>query len=263
MIQTEIKFQEIIWEILIDEQNDLVLLELRDAVKRQVSFVVLDLKGQKIILDPLVFEENWWLTAKYFDNDKIIFFKYKQGTIPEQEYFFVYDLLSQTKLWQTNLVLYDYLPSKNAVISPYQHPHIVSETGFEFRELHTGTHTHTQAHYEPELHSSWKQVMEYDKDSTHYDTILLFLEKNKISINIDSQTLVQYAENDALIAIGLQTQDLDYIIYVFSINGQLLESLIFEIQDIKNTLNTSQRFFLYKKLLIFLGNENKIINFAF
>jgi hypothetical protein len=263
MIQTETKFQEIIWEILIDEQNDLVLLELRDALKRQVSFVILDLKGQKIISDPLVFEENWWLTAKYFDNNKIVFFKYKQGTVPEQEYFFVYDLLSQTKIWQTNAVLYDYLPSKNAVVSPYQHPNIISETGFEFRDLHTGMHTHTQAHYEPELYSVWKQVMEYEENSAHYDTILLFLEKNKIFIDIDSQTLIQYAENDALIAIGFQKHALEYVIYVFSVTGQLLENLIFDIQANKNTSKSFQRFFLYKKLLIFLGNENKIINFAF
>ncbi len=92
--------EEVLWKILIDVSEELLLLEKRNLQNLQVYFEVLDLRSGDILLKNFHIWESWWVSAVWIHQQKIVFSLYEQENTPIGKGVVVFDVRTQSILWQ-------------------------------------------------------------------------------------------------------------------------------------------------------------------
>lgn len=103
---------EVLWKILVDVSDELLLIEKRNLQTLQVYFEVLDLHSGDILLKNFHTWESWWISAVWVHKQKIVFSLYEQENTPIGRGIVVFDICNQNMLWQ-NLELNFFGASRN------------------------------------------------------------------------------------------------------------------------------------------------------
>ena len=91
--------KDTLWKVLLDTKTNYLLLEKRNLQTMQVSFDILDLVSGEFVLQNKQIWENWWVSAVWLHQKKIVFSLYQEDT-PIGKGVIVYDIAAKSVLWQ-------------------------------------------------------------------------------------------------------------------------------------------------------------------
>lgn len=90
----------LLWKVLVDTSEDLLLLEKRNLHTLQASFDVWDWKKQEFVLKNMRLWEDWWLSPVWIYKGMIVFSFYEPEGSPLGKGVLVFDVLQKNILWQ-------------------------------------------------------------------------------------------------------------------------------------------------------------------
>jgi hypothetical protein len=93
-------FESLIWKISVDDQNNILVLELRNHDHRSVDFAGIDLKTNKILWQGVKLEETWWLGLDTCYNGRIYLHTYKDPQNPAHEGILALDSKTGKVAWK-------------------------------------------------------------------------------------------------------------------------------------------------------------------
>jgi hypothetical protein len=94
----EVKSNSQIWRLLIN-QNDDLLIETRDAEKKEVFFSALQLQSKKNLMSNFQFDEKFWLGIDGFHNNLIFFHSFAKPDLPGHNEIIAFDILNKEIIW--------------------------------------------------------------------------------------------------------------------------------------------------------------------
>lgn len=111
-----LRFEGMIWKILIDPLTNTLVLEIRNGETRSVTFSAYALNAQKFLWENLECEEPWWLGLEEAYNGFVILHEYINPQSPEHKCVFVHEEKSGKPLWQ-NLDVTFYRLAKKGIVT--------------------------------------------------------------------------------------------------------------------------------------------------
>ena len=93
-------FNARIWKTSIDTTNSLMALELRSDEEVTVSFSVIDLFRNELVVDQISFEESWWVSLNAISYPFIFFQHFEGDQTPKQNKISVFHIDDQELLWE-------------------------------------------------------------------------------------------------------------------------------------------------------------------
>lgn len=98
----------IIWRILFDEENTIVV-ECRDQERKEATFFALEEKSGKQLWGGISFDEKWWIGIETASKGIAILHKYAQPDLPEHKGIFVVDIASGQLRWKNDELTFEFL----------------------------------------------------------------------------------------------------------------------------------------------------------
>lgn len=96
------EFEGIIWQMLTNPAADLLIVELRDEAKHQVSFAAIDLRSDKILWKDVTFAERWWIAAAATDGNMLVLQTYLDHENPQHKSYFAIDVHTLKVVWESD-----------------------------------------------------------------------------------------------------------------------------------------------------------------
>ncbi len=95
------QFEGKIWNMIADPRAHYLLLEIRQEIRHQVSFALLDLKEDHLVWKEVTFEEPWWIGATATDGKTLVLHIFEDTQNPEAKRFIAVDIKSRKTIWQS------------------------------------------------------------------------------------------------------------------------------------------------------------------
>jgi hypothetical protein len=96
------RFSQNIWRVLPDAaaENNLWVIELRDAAEKKVSFAVIDVAKEELVWQGELAATDWWSSLTAFSNQNIYLHRYRFPEIPEPTDLVAFSGQSGDTLWE-------------------------------------------------------------------------------------------------------------------------------------------------------------------
>lgn len=242
----------IIWNTLASASGDLLILEVRDTTKKQVSFSAFRFpEGETLWLDK-VLEEPWWVNASAIVSNKLVFTVYLDTNNPDKKGILVYDVSTLNLEWWNN----------DFSLSEVRHQRLIgfaSKLGLKSMslDLQTGKETDDEAPEEI-TENVLRRPVQYPEDHEYFKTVQSFLADR---FNLSVISALEYLEWEKWIFISYYESDttgLANYLLVLSVDGEelLREKLDGPVKGIG--LDT---FFLLGGFLIFVKNKAELVSY--
>src|SRR6187402_3459189 len=95
-------FNGIVWNSVVSEDGSVLVFEIRDNQRKQVSFAALNVKDNSWLWQNKMSEEMWWVNLNGVSSDRILLTMYTETNNPDKKGILVYDLSSFTLCWWNN-----------------------------------------------------------------------------------------------------------------------------------------------------------------
>jgi hypothetical protein len=247
------KLDGIVWKIVTDVENNSLLLEVRDVVKKIVSFYCLDVATNTWRLSNHKFEEQWWISLQACSEDIALFTHYTDTNNPDKKMLFAFSVKTKEMIWWRNDFSLSLLAGRSV---------IGVDTKFGSKEIVLNLldgqpiqKDYTVSYAEQNFNIT--RPFQYHEGSEHFETVKAFLgSKAQISPIIT----IEYCEYHSLILISafVSREDLANYLFVFNSNGEMLtkETLGEHLKGI--ALDT---FFVFSGFLIFVKNKCELVSY--
>jgi len=209
----------IVWNMLLDQRNERLVLEVRQQDQKRVSFWVLDTISKKWLWEEVEFEESWWLNLHAISEDKIFLNYFTDKSNPDSKKIIEVDIAKMEvtdELKEVPSSNSEKLKPNNLLISP--------------------------------LH--------YTEGNPHFDTVKLFIKRIK---NHDILKAVDYMEHDNKVYISYyiyHERKMDNFLLVVDENGCVI--IDEKLGDNLNSVGLGT-FFTYSNTLITVKNKTEIL----
>lgn len=254
----EVNCNSQIWRLLINK-NDYLLIETRDAEKKEVFFSVLDLQSKKIFMNNFQFDEKFWLGIDGFYDNIIFFHNFPKTDLPAHNEIIAFDIFSKKIVWHNQQLAFLFVFED--VVYTYQQGFdgklffsVDSKSGNRIKQLTDSEFSRIQNEQrieEDEKYFEYKFPEELSKLSAvnYFDIAEEKVIGNLQSIDLENYILVSYNKE---LAAGKYSN----IFRVFQKENKLeIFSRVLDADLDKLALDT---FFVYKDLL-FLIVEKKVL----
>ncbi|MDX1905127.1 MAG: DUF4905 domain-containing protein [Thermonemataceae bacterium] len=241
-----------IWKILVDEINDYLLLEIRDAEKQEVSFDILSLGSQGYIAQNLNFWEKWWISARAIIGGKILL-AFLQGDSPLSKGVMLYDLHKKDFIWQNMSMYFHSFDEANNCVYLSQYTEM---THLRAYDLDTG-----QA-----IEREYTLLKKNTENTYVYPTI--YTEKNPYFadlqnfVNIKTNHIATkeffYIEHAKAIVLLYETEIKEKFVYFLLITDIAGNIRVHESLEQDKKLGNEDIFFIVKDYLILLPHTKQI-----
>lgn len=129
----------IIWKIVLDDQNEILLLESRTEDK-QTFFYGFDFKNQKPLFKELQLEEKWFISLEGIINGVAVFQGYENEFSPLKKGIIAYDTKLSKTLWQNYAYTCERITASgiiayNSKIQPKKTELLETETGLLLKSI--------------------------------------------------------------------------------------------------------------------------------
>jgi len=95
-------FNGVVWNTLVSAKNNILLLEVRDNVKKLASFSALSVDTGEFLWRNITFDEPWWITLGAASDDIVLFTIYLETSNPDRKGTFAYHLFNREIVWWNN-----------------------------------------------------------------------------------------------------------------------------------------------------------------
>lgn len=240
---------DVVWKVLIDTSDSLLLIEKRDLQTTQVSFDVFDLATKKFLAENIKIWESWWVSAVWIHKKKIVFSLYQEEA-PIGKGVFVYDVIEKAILWQNLDLNFFGINSQEACI--FLRSNLESSKAQAYC-LFTGLPTKQNLPQDENLLGYYLAAL-YPTESSFYKDLQVFIsQKTQQKTNLP----IHYAETQRHICLGYGIEieeKFAYFLLITDIAGNIL--LQEQLGSYEGTC-----FFIYQSYLVVLQAKEVRIYF--
>lgn len=256
--------------MLLDDEERLLVLEIRSLDHRTAKFAAIDLQQKKLLWHDLLFKEDWWIGMSAIKDGSILFYTYENDQNPVPTSYFLYSIDKGDIIWESSdfnfIAIVDegilgYTDSEGSMQKllldgSTGRPHSVTNASAE------GLHKSEDIEKKGNKTSSYP--FHYPEQSDNFNTIEEYL---KHSHAINPVKAIDYLEIRNLIVIS-------YYLYneVSQKDNKLLDNFILVLDTEGNKLLNIKIdenlqgiglgiFFVVKNQLIFSRNKSEIISY--
>jgi hypothetical protein len=243
-------FPGTVWSLTAYPPRNVILIEVRDKVEKQVSFWALDYATGEFLWRNRKLEEPWWVNISGVYADVILFTLYLDSNNPDKKAVVAYSLLEFRLLWWNN----DFsIGSIGDVVHGF-----TSKLGLKEMRLDILTGNVSGNADREKQKSDIQRPVQYAEGTDYFETIRIFLADR---LNFSAVDSFEYLETDSHIFISCyekQNELANYLI-VLSLDGEIVlkEILDSPVQGIG--LDT---FFVIQRSLFFVKNKTDLVSYT-
>jgi hypothetical protein len=208
-------FNGIVWNSVVSEGGEIMIFEIRDSDKKQVSFAAFNVKNNQWLWQDKMSEEPWWVNLNSVYSNQILLTIYTETNNPDKKGILIYTLSDFTLSWWNNdfslISVSD--SSVLGMSSTYGSREVILDlqSGKELKVVDKTENNRTNVH----------RPQHYHEGSEYFNTVKIFLEKK---LNLQAVSSLEYLEHDGLIFISFYTQgeDLANDLIVLSAMGNVV-----------------------------------------
>ncbi|HEX6225221.1 MAG TPA: DUF4905 domain-containing protein, partial [Chryseolinea sp.] len=208
-------FDGVIWATKVSTENEIIVFEIRNSVRKEVRFSALELKTQEFLWQDKLMEEPWWINLAAVSSKIVLFTLYTDTQNPDKKAAIACNLLNADLVWWQNDFSISSV-SNNFVIGfseKYGRREVVLD-------LNTGKTLQTPA-FNSEIAEGSVRPQQFFEGHSYFDTVKTFFSQK---FNLLPITALEYLEYDSLIFVScyLQENDLTNYLFILSADGNLL-----------------------------------------
>jgi hypothetical protein len=245
-------FKGTIWNTVAVPGKNLLLLEIRNAEGKQVTFAALNLERNEFLWNDKSLEEPWWVNLSACSDDVILYDLYLETSNPDKKALLAFSLLDHKMIWWNN----DF-----SLIS-VSHHHVlgyVSKLSKEvILDLHTGKPLPDAVLSPLDSKTALIRPFQYNDQTGHFSTVQTFLQSK---LNLSPVIALEYLEHESLIFIScnvMETGLVNYLLVLDSSGNVLLHEKLDEPQK-GIGLDT---FFILNGCLFFVKNRRELVSYS-
>lgn len=246
-------FDGVIWNMLSLPEQPVLILELRDAAKKETRFSALNFQRNEFLWKDLLLEEPWWINLSAVSNGVLLYTVYLETTNPDKKAVMAYNVQQHELLWWNNdfsliaveadrVIGFSLKLSRQVVLN--------LQTGAE--EPKNTSESTSKPLYD------LVRPTRYTDDLPHFETVKTFLSQR---LNLLPVVSLEYAEFDSLIFISynvMETALVNYLLVLTATGSILLHEKLDEPQK-GIGLDT---FFILKGSLFFVKNRRELVSYS-
>jgi hypothetical protein len=204
-------FKGVIWNTLTSPGSEVLLLEVRDSERKQVTFSALECQTGKFIWRDKSFDEPWWISLGAVSDDVVLFTVYLETNNPDKKGVFAYHIRDDRMLWWHND--FSLVSVSNTIVEG-----VSSKYGFKkvTLDIVNGQET-TLAGEQQTINVGLIRPHQYLPDHSYFDTVKTFLEQN---FNLSPVMALEYLEHDSIVFISFYVQENELANYLFMISAE-------------------------------------------
>ena len=208
-------FDGIVWNTIISAEKNILVAEVRNNARKQVSFSALECSTGKFLWRDVVFDEPWWVSLGASGGDIILFTIYLETNNPDKKGVFAYHLYDRKIVWWNN----DF---SLVSVSDREVVGVASKYGTRTLTLNIESGDEIISSANP-----WGKKDEvirpqqYLDDNAYFATVKTFLGRK---FNLWPVTALEYLELGSIIFISfyIQEDELANYLFILSDEGDLL-----------------------------------------
>lgn len=249
-------FSGSLWNTAVLSEQNLLLLEVRDDLKRQVSFAAVDFKNHKIVWNDVKVKERWWVNLLAADGSTMLLQQFHGNENPDHKTLVAFDLTRFEERWQKKDVTFQSVEA--GVVTVFES----SAAGATiFLNLESGNAM--DAERENDLRqneiSQVVQPFQYMDGTAYFETVKNFI-LNKFGNNVYGAA--EYCEHSGMIFISYYlklNEGLANYLLAMTADGTVV--LHEKIDEQLKGLGTDT-FFLLAGCLIYIRNKNELLSYT-
>lgn len=246
-------FDGVIWNSLAASNQNVLLLEIRNAEKKQVTFAAFDYTKNIFLWRDKSFDEPWWVNLSAVSDNIVLYTLYLETNNPDRKALLACSLTDHKMLWWNNdFSLTGVSKGKVKGFSPRLSKDVVLDSK-------TGKVIENPAPFE-EIPASGNQVKpsQYSDDMEYFSTVQTFL---NAKLNLLPVVALEYLEHDSLIFISYNVTKNGLVNYllVLTLNGDVL---LHEKLDEPQKGIGLDTFFILNGCLFFVKNRRELVSYS-
>jgi len=244
-------FDGIVWQTVVSRGTNLLLIEIRNSQRKQVSFSALDSATGHFVWRDIVFDEPWWISLGAATGEIVLFTIYLETTNPDKKAIFAYHIFDRKIVWWNN----DF---SLVSVSARTVQGLSSKFGSRFVVLDLFTGKEAPGDEDSgETPDGVVRPQQYLADNEYFASVKRFLERK---FNLLPVTALEYLEHDSTIFVSFYIQEDESVNYllVVSTEGEVLlhEKLDEHLKGIG--LDT---FFVFSGSVFFVKNKAELVSY--
>lgn len=248
-------FSGMIWSFLAVPEKDILVMEVRDDEKFQVTFSALNYSTNQFLWKDLSLKESWWVGLKAANKHLVLFDRFLTKGNPDHKSLIALDLTSKTIQWE--IEEFSFFDWDDTTIFGYQTKEDVLPATIDVK---TGVVTTTDWKAPLEKESVIANPTQYLEGSEHFDTVKRFIAHKTHFVAVKG---VEYVEIADWIVVSVYHHENDgslanYLL-VFTKEGelQLQEKLGEKLQGLG-----TDTFFMLSGCLFFVKNRSELVAYT-
>jgi len=245
-------FEGVIWNTLAVPEKNMLLLEIRNAEKKQVVFASLDFLKNEFLWNDKSLEEPWWVNLSAVSDDVVLYTLYVETNNPDKKAILAFTLQDHKMIWWNN----DF-----SLISVSQ-DHVLGYASKLSKEvvldLYSGKPLTTQVINPPESKTDLVRPFQYHDQTAHFSTVQTFLTSK---LNLSPVIALEYLEHESLIFISYNVTENGLVNYLVVLSGSG-DVLLHEKLDEPQKGIGLDTFFILNGCLFFVKNRRELVSYS-
>jgi len=247
-------FGGVIWNTLAVADKNLLLLEIRNAEQKQVTFAALDFQKNDFLWKDVALEESWWVEQSAAADGIILYTLYTDTQNPDRKALLAYSLEDHKLIWWNN----DF-----SLISVSGGKVLGFSSKFSkdsWVSLHSGKPV--PANSDPGQVQTrgigFIRPFQYTDTTRYFSTVQTFL---RSKLNLSAVVALEYLEHETLIFISFNVNEngLANYLLVLSADGDVL---LHEKLDEPQKGIGLDTFFILNGCLFFVKNRRELVSYS-
>ena len=252
-----LSFQANIWKILLNIENSLLVVELRDEELRQTSFVGINLKNGKILWTQNKLQEKWWIGLLETKGNFVLLHGYKDLQTPIHLKTYVLNVLNGDLLWKNESTKPIGFSSDNTIVGQEE-----QESDYLMYNPNSGKvvkQISPSSYIKDNQASSIVNPNYYSIDNKYFEKIAHFIQH--LNDGLIAEEALEYLEYNGKIITSFYAKKAEKFVNYISVVSEDGEVLLLE--ELGRELNavSADTFFLVKEKLVYLKNKKELVIF--
>ncbi len=238
-----------IWKLLIDHEERLLWLEIRDEEEMSLSYTCLQLKDGKTSWKELELESTWWSGMIAANHGKLFISKYSNEKNPEPEAVMAIDSQTGSLLWEKEKSQYELATKELVYLSKNEEGEksyytIKAENGDISEENSTLPNEEAKNFYDLPLR--------YFEGEEYFETVKTFLQKK---LQVNASKVINYLEKGDKIILSYYLSENKLLSHFMLIMDKKGKTLLHEKLDEELKGIATSNFFVFENLLLFISSK--------
>ena len=252
-------FDARIWKTSVDGASSFIALELRSDEEVSVSFSVIDLSQNSVIVDEINFEESWWVSLSAISYPFVFFQHFEGEQTPKQTKVSLYHIEQKELLWDCEGFQLEFFDEKYAYGFLMEEDPIYSKIELlngEFTEITKSSFEEKRDMLSSEENKMVSFPVVYHEEDEYFLKLQQFFE---IKLDVKITKACEYLEHDEFVIIAYYVLETGKLIHRLLLMDNQMNILYHEALEEMNKGIASGSFFVYRNKLISIQSKNNLL----